>query len=76
VIDVRNDGDVADSIHERESGPALVGAEEGAAISCVIASGQLPALIGRNPQIAKSALFKSTIFQEFARKSGAWSRFR
>ena len=41
VVDVRDDGDVTDLIHERESYPALVGAEEGAAISCVIASGQL-----------------------------------
>ena len=30
VIDVRNDGDVADFIHKRESDPALAGAEEGA----------------------------------------------
>jgi hypothetical protein len=35
-----------------------------------------PALIGRNPQIAKSALLESIFFQKFARKSRAWSLFR
>jgi len=54
-----------------------VGAEEGdKEYARVIASGQLPALIGRSPQIAKSALFESIFFQKFARKSGAWSLFR
>jgi hypothetical protein len=54
-----------------------VGAEEGdRQYARVIASGQLPALIGRSPQIAKSALFESIFFQKFGRKSRAWSLFR
>jgi len=61
----------------RESGPALVGAEEGdRQYARVIASGQLPAVIGRRPQVAKSALFESIFFQKFARKSRALSLFR